>query len=186
MLNKIIHHTIFLLTLNLLYSFRPAPAVYETTTGRIDFKSVARLEIIKATSTELVGLLDIDKRNFSFSVNMRSFDGFNSPLQRDHFYEKYIETDKYPQATYKGKIIEEPDLAKNGTYTIRTKGLFTLHGVSQERIIRSIITVKDSKVSIRSSFKVYLSEHNIPIPKVVNQKLANEISVDVNALLSPR
>lgn len=183
---KIIHRFVILSTLSLLYSFSSAPVVFETTKGRIDFKSVAKLEIIKASSAELVGLLDIDKLNFSFSVSMRSFKGFNSPLQQEHFYEKYIETDIYPTATYKGKIIEEPDLTKNGTYTLRTKGIFTLHGVAQERIIKSDITVKDSKISVRSVFKVYLSEHNIPIPKVVNQKLANEISVEVNAMLLPR
>ncbi len=183
---KIISHfAIIILTVS-ISSFVNTPVVFETTTGRIDFKSVAKLEIIKASSAELVGLIDIDKLNFSFSVNMRSFKGFNGALQQEHFYEKYIETDIYPVATYKGKIIEEPDLSKSGTYAVRTKGMFTLHGISQERIIKSEITVKDNKITIKSSFKVFLAEHNIPIPKVVNQKLANEIAVDVNAVLIPR
>ncbi len=179
------HFAIIIFAVSIL-SFVNTPVVFETTTGRIDFKSVAKLEIIKASSAELVGLIDIDKLNFSFSVNMRSFKGFNGALQQEHFYEKYVETDTYPLATFKGKIIEEPDLTKNGVYSVRTKGIFTLHGIGQERIIKSEITVKDNKITIKSTFKIYLVEHNIPIPKVVNQKLANEIAVEVNAILMPR
>jgi hypothetical protein len=69
---------------------------------------------------------------------------------------------------------------------VRAKGFLIVHNVSQERIIKSDVTVKDHVITIHSSFTVLLSDHNIPIPMVVYQKLANEIKVEVTATLEPR
>ncbi len=55
---------------------------------------------------------------------MESFQGFNSTLQREHFNENYIESDKYPEARFSGKVIEDIDFSKDGTYIIRAKGNF--------------------------------------------------------------
>ena len=169
----------------LTISFREQSVLYGTTNGRIDFKSEAPLELIKASSGELTGLLDITKKNFSFKINIRSFQGFNSPLQREHFNENYLESTKYPDASFKGKIIEDVDLLQDGKYQLRTKGIFTIHGISQERILKNDVTVKNKIITIHTNFSVLLSDHNIPIPKVVYQKLANEIKVEVNATLQP-
>jgi hypothetical protein len=54
---------------------------------------------------------------------MRSFQGFNSPLQKEHFNENYVESDKFPEASFKGKIIEDQDLTVDGTYELRAKGI---------------------------------------------------------------
>ena len=171
----------------LLFGFRPQPpTIYQTATSRIDFRSDAPLEIIRASSNEMLGLIDISKKNFSFKVVIRSFQGFNSPLQKEHFNENYLESDKFPEASFKGKIIEDTDLTVDGTYQLRAKGILTIHNVSQERIIKSDVTVKHNMITVHSNFTVLLSDHNIPIPKVVYQKLANEIKVDVNASWEPR
>ena len=100
--------------------------------------------------------------------------------------ENYMESDKYPEASFKGKIIEEEDLAKDGEYEVRAKGVFIIHGISQERIIKANVSVKNNQVTIVAKFSVMLSDHNIPIPIVVYKKLANEIKVEVNAVLEPR
>ena len=160
--------------------------IYHTTSGRIDFRSDAPLEIIRASSNDLLGVLDISKNNFSFKVVIRSFEGFNSPLQKEHFNENYLESDKYPEASFKGKIIEDADLTVDGTYEVRAKGNLTIHNVMQERIIKCAVTVKNKIITIHSNFTILLSDHNIPIPKVVYQKLANEIKVEVTATLEPR
>ena len=162
------------------------PQLYQTSNGKISFKSDAPLEIIKASSEEMIGLLDIDKKNFSLKVDVHSFQGFNSPLQKEHFNENYLESDKYPVASFTGKIIEDVDLSADGAYELRTKGTITIHNIPQERIIKAEVTVKEKAITVHSNFTVLLSDHNIPIPKVVHQKLANEIKVEVNATFEPR
>ncbi|WP_225975349.1 YceI family protein [Panacibacter ginsenosidivorans] len=176
----------FLFLLTGCFGFVQAQSIYQTVSGKISFSSEAPLELIRASSDQLAGLLDNDKRTFSFKINIRSFQGFNSPLQKEHFNENYMESDRFPQASFSGKIIEEVDLNKDGEYEVRAKGLLTIHGVAQERIIKTNVSVKNKKITIKGNFSVLLSDHNIPIPIVVYKKLANEIKVEVNTILEPR
>ena len=161
-------------------------SIYTELNGVISFRSEAPLELIRASSSQLYGVLDNRKRNFSFKIPIRTFQGFNSPLQKEHFNENYMETEKFPEASFKGKIIEEYDLSKDGTYEVRAKGLLTIHGISQERIIKSNVVVKNNRINVTSNFTVLLSDHNIPIPIVVYKKLANEIKVEASITFEPR
>lgn len=154
-------------------------------TGKILFQSDALFETIKATSNELKGLVDIDKNTFAFKVKMSSFFGFNSKLQNEHFNENYVETAKFPEAGFNGKIIEDIDFTKDGTYNVRAKGNLSIHGVPQERIIKCEVVIKDKKITVKSLFTILLSDYNIPIPKVVKDKLNGEITVQVYCLLEP-
>lgn len=156
---------------------------YKVSSGSISFRSDAPLELIKAQSGELKGLVIPDKKQFAFIVNVKSFKGFNSPLQQEHFNENYLESNKYPVASFEGKIIEDIDFTKDGEYAIRSKGNLSIHGVVQERIIKCDVSIKNKNISVRSAFTVLLADHNIPIPKVVNEKLASEIKVDIKAEL---
>lgn len=163
-----------------------AQKIYSTNKGSISFRSDAPLELITASSNELLGRVDIEKKIFAFIIKINSFAGFNSPLQREHFNENYLETTQFPTASFTGKIIEDIDFSIDGTYTIRAKGSLSIHGVVQERIIKSEVTVKKGLINIKSDFTVLLSDHNIAIPKVVHEKLASEIKVEVKAdLTSP-
>ena len=62
-----------------------AGQVYLTYSGEVKFKSDAPLELITAASNQLRGAIDTEKRTFAFSIEMNTFEGFNSPLQREHF-----------------------------------------------------------------------------------------------------
>lgn len=156
--------------------------IYSSDNGLVTFSSDAPLEMIEANSSELKGAIDTQKRTFAFSVMLRSFDGFNSPLQREHFNETYLESEKYPKANFHGKIIESIDLNQPGTYSIRAKGILSIHGVEQERIIRSqVISRQNKSLEVQSTFTILLDDHDIRIPKVVNQKIAQEIGVRVEA-----
>ena len=110
---------------------------------------------------------------------MKSFKGFKVPTQQKHFNENYLESDKYPQATFEGKIIEDIDLRRDGLYNIRAKGNLSIHGVVQERIIKCGLTIKAGMVNVKANFIVLLLDHNITIPKILSQKLASDIKVEV-------
>lgn len=151
--------------------------------ARISFISNAELEVIKASSDQIQGLLDPSTNKFAFSVRILSFKGFNSELQRDHFNEKYLESERFPNASFTGKIIEELDLTKNGTHDLRAKGDLEIHGVKQNRIIKSKLTINGTKISIDATFVVPLTDHDITIPKIVGQKIATEIEVVFSATM---
>jgi hypothetical protein len=168
------------------YSFTGEVSVYTSQNGKIKFVSEAPLELIKAESDKLVSVVDIAKRSFAFSILVESFEGFNSPLQKEHFRENYMETTKFKNATFKGKIIEEIDLTKEGTYNVRAKGMFNIHGVEKEKIVKAKMIVKSGGIDIDADFDVPLEEHNIKVPKVVNQKIAQVIRVSVKGTLVPK
>jgi polyisoprenoid-binding protein YceI len=154
-----------------------------TTSGEINFTSNAQLEMIKAASNKVQGMVDPANNQFAFSVQVQTFKGFNTELQRQHFNDNYLESEKYPKASFAGKIIEEVDYTKDGTYEVRAKGNLDIHGQKQTRIIKSKITIKNGIVTIEALFAVPLTDHNITIPKIVNQKIATEIEVSFKATM---
>lgn len=152
--------------------------------SKITFTSNAELEIITATSQKVQGLIDPATNQFAFTVDVRSFMGFNSALQREHFNEKYMESEKFPRASFSGKIIEPVDFSADGTFEVRAKGELDIHGQKQIRIIKSRVKVDKGIVYLEAAFFVPLSDHNISIPTIVNQKIATEIEVEFKATLS--
>jgi polyisoprenoid-binding protein YceI len=160
--------------------------IYTCKDGVIKFTSEAPLELIKAQSSKATGVVDCATKNVAFSIDVDSFEGFNSGLQKEHFQENYMETEKYPKATFKGKIIEDIDLEKLGTSVVRAKGIFTIHGTEKERLVKVKITIKEKEILVDTNFEVPLEDHNIKIPKIVNQKIASVIMVELKALLKPK
>lgn len=155
-----------------------AQNIYEVKSGKVHFESNAPLENIQATSTSLNGLMDVSANAFAFTIDIKSFKGFNSPLQQEHFYENYMETDLFPKAVFNGKLIDTFN-AEAPTQKLRAKGSLTIHGVKKERIIDVVLTKKGDQYTLVSEFNVELEDHAIRIPKVVYQKIAENIRIEV-------
>lgn len=150
--------------------------------GSVQFISEAPLETIKASTGACKGIVNTGSQTFAFSVDMRKFLGFNSDLQLEHFHENYMESEKFPRATFTGKLIDQFDPSLS-TQTIRAKGQFEIHGVRKERIIEVTITKENDTFKISSTFGVPLKDHGISVPKIVNQKIAEIISVTLNGIM---
>lgn len=178
---------VILLTLSFVVQSMGQSSVFEMKKGKVAFTSEAPLELISARSKSLAGVLDISRKQFAFKVFINTFDGFNNAMQKEHFNENYLESNIYPAATFQGKIIEDIDLSKKGTITLRSKGKFSVHGVEQERIIEvKLNIISPEKIEVSSRFKVLLADHNIKIPKVVTEKLSPEIWADIEGQLLPK
>jgi len=159
--------------------------VYVVSEGMVVFKSEAPLEFITASSNKLIGAIDITANTFAFLIPVNTFDGFNSELQREHFNENYMESSKYPNATFSEKILGINWL-QDGVYEMTSEGKFTIHGIEKERIIKGTVIIKNNKITINSKFNVLLKDHNINIPTVVYQKISESIDVNVSGTLIPR
>ncbi len=157
---------------------------YYIQSSSVQFLSDASLEKINAVSTDMRGVIDLNSNSFAFSIANTSFKGFNSPLQSEHFNENYMESERYPKSTFNGKLIDEVDFKRDGVYTVRAKGILNIKGVGQERIINSTVSVRGKEVFISSDFTILLSDHEIRIPRIVQQKIAPEIKVKFQAKLT--
>jgi hypothetical protein len=172
--------------INILFAQNNNDEIFVTKKGSVGFVSDAPLELIEASSDKLKGVLKLSDRTFAFGFDIKTFEGFNSPLQRVHFNENYMESDKHEKGTFQGKIIEEIDLTQSGSYRIRAKGILSIHGVEQQRIIRCRVRSGNNRIYISADFTVFLDEHNIKIPSIVYQKIAEEVSVEIEAELVPK
>jgi polyisoprenoid-binding protein YceI len=150
--------------------------------GNIAFESNAELEVIKASSTKLKGLFNSSSNSFAFTVDINSFEGFNSALQKEHFNENYLESQSFPRASFSGKILDKFDPTKD-KQTLRAKGKLEIHGVIKERILEITFTKKNGEYHVSSVFNVLLEDHGITIPRIVVQKISPTIAVVVNAVL---
>lgn len=152
--------------------------------GQVNFVSDAPLEMIKAESNKLIGIVDLKEGKFAFSVKLKTFEGFNSALQKEHFHENYMETEKFPAITYAGKLLDLPDISSDGVYEVRSKGNLTIHGITKERILKNKILVHKGKVSLESVFTVLLIDYNVAIPRIVHKKIAEEVQISLSAFAS--
>lgn len=154
--------------------------------GKVTLESDAPLELIEASTKEIRGAINVSDNTFAFTVDAGSLKGFNSPLQQEHFHENYLQSDQFPTANFTGRFIENISTYQSGNYQVRTKGKLKIHGVEAERIIKCQIQITEEEIVLTSQFLVPLADHNIRVPQVVYQKIAEEISITVTIALSPR
>jgi polyisoprenoid-binding protein YceI len=166
-----------------LLSFNIANAqVYEAREMYIHFFSPAPIADIEAVSNAANAKLNEEKKEVEISINISSFK-FKKALMQTHFNEKYIESNKYPKATFKGKYKETLDLDKDGSYVLNLDGHFNIHGVEKPKIVPCTITVKNGKIIFESKFKIISEDYKIKAPDIIYRKVGQEVTIDANGIL---
>jgi polyisoprenoid-binding protein YceI len=150
-----------------------------TRNGYIGFFSQTPLENIKAETTQANAAIDIAKQTLAFAVLVKGF-LFQKELMQEHFNENYIESDKYPKATFSGTYNGTLDITKSGTYNVVAKGQLNLHGVNRTIEVPATFQVQASKLVGKAAFAVKPQDYGIQIPALVREKIAQQIAVSVN------
>ncbi len=158
--------------------------VLVSTNGSISFFSETPIENIDATSSQVIGALNVKTKSIFFKVPMKTFE-FKKALMQEHFNENYIESDKYPYSTFNGSINEDIDLTKEGTYQVTATGKLNIHGVEKERTIPGTIVVSAGQIEINCAFDTKVVDHQIKIPTVVVQHIAEVVNVKVHSVMTP-
>jgi polyisoprenoid-binding protein YceI len=167
---------IFLLTIS--FAMKGYCQNYLTKTGFIGFYSKTPLEDIKAENNQVYAVLDPASHHIAFAVLLKGFI-FTKELMQEHFNENYVESDKFPKATFSGICSGEMDFSKDGTYQVVVKGDLTLHGVTKTIETTAQLEVKKDHINGTSVFKLKPEDFNISIPSIVRDKITSEISVKV-------
>jgi polyisoprenoid-binding protein YceI len=126
-----------------------------------------------ALSKEATAIFKVETSEVALLVPMKSFH-FNNALLEEHFNENYLHTNKYPNGTYKGKLIgfDKSMLSKDGEYKIGSEGKVELHGVTKEFKAPVTLTVKNNVATFSCQFTIRADDFNIEIPSLVKPKLA--------------
>lgn len=157
-----------------------------TRSANISFYSDTPVEKIEAINHQATSVIDFEKKEMVFSVLMKSFE-FEKALMQEHFNEKYVESDKFPKAQFKGSFTSEKaiDLSKDGEYIVTVKGTMSLHGVDKPVETMGTFTVKGGKLSGKAEFNLKLADYGIVIPGVVKDNIAEVVKVTVDAQYEP-
>lgn len=157
---------------------------YVTKTGYIRFFSTTPAEDIEARNKQVNAALDKSTGDFVFKVLMKSFE-FEKALMQEHFNENYVESDKYPDATFKGKVVNLKDVNfdKGGVYKVTVEGDLTIHGVTKKVKHEGTIEIKGDKVVAKAKFFVKPADYGIKIPKAVIKNISESIEVNVDVAL---
>lgn len=164
--------------------FGYSQGLFKTTTAEVEFFSSAPVEDIQAITNEGIGVLKPVTGEVSFLVQIKSL-SFPKALMQEHFNENYMESDRYPTATFKGKIVGGVDLSSRGIRPVVLSGILNIHGVSKNREIPASVNITDNQIILNTNFDVACEDYNIRIPKILWKNIAEVVQVRVNANLKP-
>lgn len=161
--------------------------LWYTKTAKITFFSHTAVEDIKAVNKAVVLAFDQDAGDISAKVTIKSF-MFQKKLMQEHFNENYLESDVYPYANYKGKILDIKNInfTKDTTYKVKTAGKLTIHGVTKKITTNGTLQIKGTRATINAKFDVLLEDYNIKKPSVVALKIADKIEVTINGVCNKK
>lgn len=155
---------------------------YYTKNANISFFSKTSMENIKADNNQVMTVLNTQTGDLQFSVIIKSFQ-FEKALMEEHFNENYMESEKYPKATFKGIITDLKNVSfeKDGVYNVTVTGDMNMHGATKKITSSGSITVSAGKISANSKFLLKPEDYNISIPKLVRNNIAESIEVTVSS-----
>ena len=151
-------------------------AIYTTDTSMVSFFSATPVENISAFNTASTSLLNVAKKEIVFRVPISGFQ-FEKPLMQEHFNENYMETEKYPYATFKGKLSDSLDISKDTIYNVTATGMMNVHGMDRAETYNGMIVCKGGRAKLSCDFAIALKHYNIKVPKVVFANIAEVIEV---------
>lgn len=166
-----------ILLILLLYSQWGIAQKYKSSNGSIKFYSEELLEDITAINNEVKSIFDAETGNLVFSVAISAFE-FDKSLMKEHFNEKYLESNKYPKATFQGNVTGFKIDQKNPL--VWAKGVLDIHGQKQKITQNGSLDFAKDKVVIHSFFVLKLVDYDITIPSLMFQNIAEEIEVTVD------
>lgn len=163
----------------LFFGFRANSQVFMDRSGVVAFYASTQLENIEAKNNQLYAVIDTDKKQLAFAVLLKGF-LFKKQLMQTHFNENYVESDKYPKATFAGTYTGE--INGNTANRVTIKGSFTLHGVTNLLELPVILYFKNNQLTGKALFRIRPQDYQIKIPALVQNKIASEVEVSVNII----
>ena len=163
-----------------------AQSKYLTKTGRITFFSASPIEDIEAKNQQVAAVLDFGTGQMAFTLPIKSF-VFKRTLMQEHFNENYMESDKYPKATFTGRFVgfDASQLATAGPHPAQVEGDLTLHGVTHHLRVPATVDLRGGQLLAQATFPVASADYNIEIPLLVRNNIAKIISVRVDLMCTP-
>jgi len=160
----------FLLSINVLQAQK-----LSVDHGEIEFYTETVLSDIDAITEKVDAILDIQTGVFEVSVSIESFE-FEYELMQEHFNEDYMESEQFPLATFKGKILQNiSNITKE--MEVDASGEMTIHGVTKEIKVKANISKIEGFTLVKCKIPVIFKDYNVDEPSILKKSVAKEVVV---------
>ncbi|MGW8314926.1 MAG: YceI family protein [Bacteroidales bacterium] len=159
---------------------------YLTNTGFVSFYSHTAIEDITAINNKVAAVIDGTSGDVAIIVVMSEFQ-FEKKLMQEHFNENYVESEKFPKATFNGRILnnEVVDYKAPGNYQVQVSGELTIHGISRDVTTSGSIEVTVDGITARTKFLLNPEEYEIKIPRIVRNNIAENMEITAELSCKP-
>ena len=146
--------------------------------GKASFYSEAPLEDIEAWNEEVLGAIDLEKGTIAVSMFIKGFH-FDNSLMEEHFNENYLESEKYPKATFSGTLrnLDQLDFRSNDPFRAEAEGTVEIHGVKRPLIATVEFANSRGVLEAMTSFDLSVADFDIDVPKLVIKNIAEVVQV---------
>lgn len=175
---------ILLLFFSLFYFGVQAQDRFSSEEGWIDFEaSVPLFEEIKAKNDKVSCAVELKTSELNCTVYIKDFQ-FKRELMQKHFNNNYLESDRFPKATFVGRIskFDYKSLTPEGN-EYQIKGMIRIHGKSKPLICKAWLKKTSNGVEVNSNFVLLTDDFNIEIPSIIANKISKEVQVRLLAHL---
>jgi hypothetical protein len=149
----------------------------------VTFYSKATIEDIAARNEKSMAMFDAGSGEIAVSIPVKDF-VFDKSLMQEHFNEKYMETEKFPKATFLGSV-KGYTAGTTGSQPVRAIGKLTIHGVTQEVDVPGTLEAKSDRILLNAKFIVKLDDYKVKRPQVLWKNIAEAVEVTLNFTLKP-
>lgn len=152
-----------------------------TRTGEIKFDaSMPNLVEIAGTNDKVSSIFEEATGRFVALALIKEFK-FKSPLMEEHFNENYMESSKFTNSKFDGKLANFDASKLSSTKTAyEVEGDLTIHGVTKKVKTKVYLVLVGGKVQASGNFTVHAQDYGIEIPSLVKEKFAEQIKVSFN------
>jgi hypothetical protein len=159
---------------------------YMTRTGTVTFFSTSIIEDIEARTDQVSALLDLQNGQLAFVIPVKSFQ-FKRTLMQEHFNENYMESERFPKATFSGKVVDlnSDALFKGGSQRVNVEGDLTIHGVTRHITVPGALEMSRGSLLVHAYFSVAPADYGIEVPLLVRENIAKVVGVRVAMSCDP-
>ena len=150
--------------------------LYRTAVGEVSFFSKTPALDIKALNKKAGAILNANTMDLAIQMKITDFQ-FPNKLMQEHFNENYMESERFPTAKFAGRIKEQIDFTKPGSYPVTAEGNMTIHGVTKPVSVKGTIVATATALQVNFFFQVRTADYQIEVPTLVFNKIAETIDV---------
>ena len=158
-----------------------------TTSATVKFDASTSIDNLpKAENKTAIAAIDPAKNTVQFEAAIKNF-AFANPKIQEHFnQESWLNSDKFPKATFSG-VITNPsgvNFKKDGTYNVTVEGDLTIKGKTNKVTAPVTIVVVGNTLKTSAAFNIKLADFGVEGQPITAGKVSGEPKISVSAELN--